>query len=305
MTKVVAAATVSKVRSLCKLIEKENNLTILFAVENGSRAWRLSSANSDYDVRFVFYRPVQDYISINPLPEVISEAFDKKGKKVPVTGSFIDFSGFDVVKFARMLSASNPTTIEWLTSDIVYYGKQNPVFREFALKHFNKTSLYFHYKSMCRQNYLKYLKSGNDVTYKKYLYAMRGLINAKWVVTKGTVPPIDFSEALLQLKFGIPGHIAAKLREIIRLKSKGKEKDIMQNIVEIDSYIEDFLKDDSEAPRERAYATFRDIDVELKRIVLGNKEFMETLVSKSRLTEKDALEIGRKIKEGIAKRHGL
>ena len=34
-------------------------------------------------------------------------------------------------------------------------------------------------------------------------------------------------------------------------------------------------------------------------------EIMEKLVSKSKLTEKDALEIGRKIKEGIAKKHKL
>lgn len=33
-------------------------------------------------------------------------------------------------------------------------------------------------------------------------------------------------------------------------------------------------------------------------------ELMARLVSKSKLTERDALEIGRKIKEGIAKRHG-
>ena len=34
-------------------------------------------------------------------------------------------------------------------------------------------------------------------------------------------------------------------------------------------------------------------------------EIIEKLVSKSKLTEKDALEIGRKIKEGIAKKHKL
>lgn len=33
-------------------------------------------------------------------------------------------------------------------------------------------------------------------------------------------------------------------------------------------------------------------------------ELINRLVSKSKLTEKDALEIGRKIKEGVAKRHG-
>ena len=34
-------------------------------------------------------------------------------------------------------------------------------------------------------------------------------------------------------------------------------------------------------------------------------ELMEKLVSKSKLTEKEALEIGRKIKKEIARRHGL
>jgi len=34
-------------------------------------------------------------------------------------------------------------------------------------------------------------------------------------------------------------------------------------------------------------------------------ELMEKLVAESELTEEDAVEIGRKIKEGMAKRHGL
>ena len=34
-------------------------------------------------------------------------------------------------------------------------------------------------------------------------------------------------------------------------------------------------------------------------------ELMDKLLSKSKLTEEDALEIGRKINKGIARRHGL
>ena len=34
-------------------------------------------------------------------------------------------------------------------------------------------------------------------------------------------------------------------------------------------------------------------------------ELMDKILSKSELTEKDALELGRKINKGIAKRHGL
>jgi len=258
-----------RIKEICKNLEKEKDIKILFAVENGSRAWRMDSKDSDYDVRFVFVRPLNEYIQINKPGEVIDAAFDKEGNSCAVEGSFIDISGFDVFKYVKMLSSSNPTTIEWLMSDVVYYGEQNKVFKNFAINNFNKISLYHHYKSMCRNNYLKYLKSGNLVTYKKYLYAYRGLINAKWVVYKKTVPPIIFSEALKDMKNIIPDSVLNKLNEIIDLKSQGKEKDIIQNIVVMDQYIESFLKDDSEAPTEKSHATLNDLNDELRKIILN------------------------------------
>ena len=259
----------NRIRDICRDIEKEKNIKILFAVENGSRAWRMDSKDSDYDVRFVFVRPLDQYIQINKLGEVINIAFDKEGNKCPVEGALIDISGFDVFKYVKMLASSNPTTIEWLMSDILYYGNQNEVFKKFAVENFNVKSLYYHYKSMCKNNYIKYLKSGDLVTYKKYLYAYRGLINAKWVVHKKTVPPIIFTGLLEEMKGIIPVLVLNKLNEIIDLKSKGNERDIIQNIVEMDDYIEDFLKDNSEAPAEKLQVVLNDLDNELRRIVIN------------------------------------
>jgi predicted nucleotidyltransferase len=39
-------------------IEAENAIKIVYACESGSRAWGFPSANSDYDVRFIYIRPV-------------------------------------------------------------------------------------------------------------------------------------------------------------------------------------------------------------------------------------------------------
>ena len=39
--------------NLCKEIEKEQNVKILFAIESGSRAWRIDSKDSDYDILIV------------------------------------------------------------------------------------------------------------------------------------------------------------------------------------------------------------------------------------------------------------
>lgn len=35
-------------------IERERNITVLYACESGSRAWGFASTDSDYDVRFVY-----------------------------------------------------------------------------------------------------------------------------------------------------------------------------------------------------------------------------------------------------------
>ncbi len=246
-----------KIVELCRKIEQEENIHILFAIENGSRVWRMASEDSDYDVRFVYVRPTEDYIRINKKAEVIDKIYEDRE---------IDMLGFDVFKFVKLLWASNPTCIEWLTSDIVYCGEQNPVFKKFAIEQFKPISLYFHYKSMCRQNYLKYLKSGIEVTYKKYLYAMRGLVNAKFIATFRKVPPIEFDITLH--KGLISDVIRDKLLKIIKLKKESNEKDIVQNDVQMDKYIEDWLKDDTEAPREKKLTTTRELDEELKRLIL-------------------------------------
>jgi len=257
-----------KIKTICRSLEKEDGIRVLFAVENGSRAWRMDSKDSDFDVRFVFVRPVESYIQINKPVEVINVFYDKDGKPCRAENAFIDISGFDVFKFVRMLSSSNPTMIEWLVSDIVYYGEQDEVFRRFALKNFNQTALYHHYKSMCKSNYVKYLKSKALVTYKKYLYAYRGLVNAKWVVYKNSVPPIIFADTLKGMKDIIPDNVLEKLNHIIKLKSRGEEKDIISNIVKLDEYIEEFLKKDEGTPKKRVHVNLKELDEELRKIVL-------------------------------------
>jgi uncharacterized protein len=258
------------IKDICSRLERQKNIRILFAVENGSRAWRMDSIDSDYDVRCVFVRPVEDYVQINRPADVIDASFDKEGNPSSAEGAYLDMAGFDVFKYVKMLSSSNPTTIEWLMSDIVYYGVQNKVFKEFAVHNFSPISLYHHYKSMCRNNYLKYLKSGELVTYKKYLYTYRGLLNAKWVVHKGTLPPIIFHETLAGLEGFVPEVVLKRLQEIILLKSQGREKEIIQNMVEMDQYVEEFLKSDADAPTLKSHVTLRGLNEELRRIVLGN-----------------------------------
>jgi uncharacterized protein len=77
-------------------------------IESGSRLWRMSSKDSDYDVRFVFVQPLNAYISLGnskATEKVINRTYENK---------MIDLSGFDIFKFCKLLAKSNPSMIEWM-----------------------------------------------------------------------------------------------------------------------------------------------------------------------------------------------
>ena len=50
-----------QIHSELSAIENREELTILLAVESGSRAWGFPSPDNDYDVRFLYVRPRDHY----------------------------------------------------------------------------------------------------------------------------------------------------------------------------------------------------------------------------------------------------
>ena len=45
-------------------IEHEKDVTLLYAVESGSRAWGFASPASDYDIRFIYRHDLDYYLSL-------------------------------------------------------------------------------------------------------------------------------------------------------------------------------------------------------------------------------------------------
>jgi predicted nucleotidyltransferase len=52
-------------------IEQNNQVSILYACESGSRAWGFASPDSDYDVRFIYAQPLNNYLSIRERKDTI------------------------------------------------------------------------------------------------------------------------------------------------------------------------------------------------------------------------------------------
>lgn len=83
-------------------IEGQEDVTILFACESGSRAWGFESADSDYDVRFIYLRRTEWYLTIQNKRDVIEKPVDDE----------LDISGWDLPKALHLLRKSNPPLLE-------------------------------------------------------------------------------------------------------------------------------------------------------------------------------------------------
>jgi len=166
-------------------IEQEKNVKILYACESGSRAWGFASPDSDYDVRFIYAQPADNYLSIEERKDVI---------ELPVN-EVLDISGWDIRKVLQLFLKSNPPLYEWLQSPIVYkeQGSFKSELLQLAGKYFSGRAGCHHYISMARNTFEHDLQ-GEQVRIKKYFYALRPVLAALWIIEKKTVPPITFDE---------------------------------------------------------------------------------------------------------------
>ena len=175
-----------KIQEQLRRIEESENIKILLAVESGSRAWGFASPDSDYDVRFVYIRRPEDYLRLDAVRDVIELPID----------DVLDINGWDLQKTLRLLYKSNPTLFEWFSSPIVYQKTEfADKFRELMMHYFSSKKTLYHYISMAEGNYREYLQ-GEIVRAKKYFYVLRPVLACRWILDRGTPPPMLFSELI-------------------------------------------------------------------------------------------------------------
>ncbi len=169
-------------------LETEHDCRILFAAESGSRAWGFASPDSDYDVRAIYVKPLDWYLSLDAKPK---DTFE-----VMLPGD-LDISGWELRKTLRLFGGCNLALCEWLGSPIQYESSQsfNLKLKELVPHYFNPIKSVHHYLAM-KGNALENLDAENTISIKKLFYALRGLAAAIWSVEKRTMPPTEFARLL-------------------------------------------------------------------------------------------------------------
>lgn len=172
------------------MIEQQEKVRILLAVESGSRAWRFPSCDSDYDVRFLYVRPVTDYLTIAKRRDVIERPVD----------AVFDVNGWDVSKALALALCSNAVLLEWLDSPVRYRALPDWPARiqAFAQETASPRALAHHYASL-GQRRLKEIEVSTEVKLKTLCYALRAALALQWVQTHKMPPPMALPALLAGL----------------------------------------------------------------------------------------------------------
>lgn len=214
-----------EIREKLDEIERKEGVRILHAVESGSRAWGFASPDSDYDVRFVYVRPEADYLRIDEPRDVIEWQLDE----------VLDINGWDLKKALKQFARGNATLFEWSGSPIVYRTTEDwEKIREVSRQYFSEKSAVCHYYGTANSTLQEYL-SGERVRYKKYFYAIRPLLAARYIEKYHEAPPVLFEELL---KLELPQDLRAAVDELLEVKKSTTEKEENPQIAVIREFIE-------------------------------------------------------------------
>lgn len=190
-------------------IEKEHGIKILYSCESGSRAWGFPSPDSDYDVRFVYTRQLDDYLTIHPKKDHLPFPINDK----------LDIDGWDISKVLQLIAKSNTTPFEWLQSPVVY--KEDKIFKgelwHLCQNYFCSRSNIHHYLGVA-YGAIETMQE-EEIKIKKLFYVLRPLLAALWCAKQNTIAPMS----IFPLMDLLSDDLRRKVLSLIDLKSTAPE----------------------------------------------------------------------------------
>ncbi len=208
-------------------IEREEGVSILFAIESGSRAWGFPSRDSDFDVRFVYVRPLDWYLSLSRRRDVIER---------PIVGD-LDINGWDVRKALTLLNKGHPVLLEWLSSPIVYVERpETALLRAFAERTDHRQAAAYHYASLVRRFWSDHIDGRDRVELKKYFYGLRPAAALRWLRThpSGRVP-MDLPSLLASIAVE-PG-LRSAIDALLAAKAEASELGSGPRLSAVDAFV--------------------------------------------------------------------
>jgi predicted nucleotidyltransferase len=227
----ISAAMWNRIDRELDALAQAYDVRILLAVESGSRAWRFPSADSDYDVRFIYMRRPDVHLSIESPRDVIDG----------LQRGLLDVNGWDIRKALQMLVRSNAVLLEWLTSPVRYRdaGATPAQLLALARETCYLPAVEYHYDRLARRSFNEISSAEDTVRLKAYCYAVRPVLALRWLRRHDTAPPMDVPSLLEGIIIADDRRRA--IASLIERKAAATERDTAARLPALDSFIAETL----------------------------------------------------------------
>lgn len=224
-----------EIKELCD----KHGVEPMYVFFTGSRAYGYNKADSDYDVLFVFKRPVADYFRVHPLPDEIKVA-DK------------DVKGWDLRKFCSILCKSGWNAFEALHCRVAFPFEGH--YMSFNhLKHLAESGDFYEPMKVAKtmvgcsaRDLAKYEQAEGNKKLKYFLSYARMIMSARYCVLHTTYPPVHFL-TLAHASLPEPEKYDF-IKELVEARKEGK--DATPFLVKMEEFMKT-LKEDCEKVKER------------------------------------------------------
>jgi predicted nucleotidyltransferase len=249
------------IKDKLKEIERSQGIKILFACETGSRAWGFPSPDSDYDIRLIYMREQDWYLSLSEKKDTIEMMLDNGD---------LDITGWDIKKCLQLMWKSNGAFLERVQSPIVYSEIDNisSLLQDYSKKCFSPISTMYHYLGLAKNSFSEIIER-DEIKLKKLFYALRATLACKWILEKESAPPIVFTQMIEELSFS--SELKSKIYALIKLKSGKNESYIHPAEKELNTFITEELEKAGNASKGLRGRKEKEVDLDsLFRNVLKN-----------------------------------
>ena len=210
-------------------VERTEGVRVLLAVESGSRAWGFPSRDSDWDVRFLYVRPLAASLGVIPPRDTIER---------PIVDG-LDLGGWDVRKALGLLVRSNAAVPEWLASPITYRHDERTVAGLVGVARLaaHRPALEYHYDRLARGAWPP--ADGEAARLKALFYALRPALALAWLRRVGAPLPMDLPSLMVGL--APRPELVQAVAALRARKATGSEADPAPRCPEVEAFVSEVL----------------------------------------------------------------
>jgi predicted nucleotidyltransferase len=168
------------------------HLTLVAVVESGPRVWGALAAEAPSVLRGIYARPLLGYLALRKVPPCLTP------DELPAAGLPAGSVVWDVQAVLERVAQSDPDVLAWLFSPQWLQDPHNlqPRLQGLADACCAPRALGHHYTELATRLFARHIARAEAPTASALFDVVRNTLAARWVIARGTPPPLPFAALL-------------------------------------------------------------------------------------------------------------